>query len=306
MATAIRVTKLGEHIGARIDGVRLGGDVAPETVEAIRRAMLAHKVVFFRGQGHLDDEAQKAFADLLGTRTTAHPVAPLDQEIVPIDSATGARANQWHTDVTFCDRPPKASLLRAVVLPAHGGSTCWANTAVAYERLPAPLRRLADELWAEHTSQFDYAAPNAREELAAAWSAIDFATEHPLVRVHPETGERSLLLGNFAKRILGVSSSESQALIRLFQDRITRLEHTVRWNWEPGDLAMWDNRATQHYAVDDYGDQRRLMHRVTLAGDVPVAVGGERSRVVRGDASGYSVLDVPKPLEPALVSTPAG
>ena len=105
-----------------------------------------------------------------------------------------------------------------------------------------------------------------------------------------------LVLGSFANRVLGVESGESQALFRIFQDRITRLENTIRWKWEFGDVAMWDNRATQHYAISDYGNQRRRMHRVTLAGDVPISVDGERSRVISGDATAYSVVDSPKPL----------
>ena len=113
------------------------------------------------------------------------------------------------------------------------------------------------------------------------------------MRLHPETGERALLLGSFVKRVLGVESGESQALFRIFQDRITRLENTIRWSWELGDVAMWDNRATQHYAICDYGNQRRRMHRITLAGDVPVSLDGERSRVISGDASGYFVIDSP-------------
>jgi alpha-ketoglutarate-dependent taurine dioxygenase len=117
-----------------------------------------------------------------------------------------------------------------------------------------------------------------------------------VVRVHPETGERSLLLGNFVKHILGVNRDESRALFRIFQDRITLLENTIRWNWELGDVAMWDNRATQHYAVSDYGNQSRVMHRITLAGDIPVSVDGEHSRIISGDASDYSVVDAPKRL----------
>lgn len=102
-----------------------------------------------------------------------------------------------------------------------------------------------------------------------------------------------LLLGLFVWRILDIEPDESKTLFRLFQDRITRLENTIRWNWELGDIAMWDNRSTQHYAVDDYGTQRRLMHRITLAGDIPVSVSGETSRIISGDASDYSVIDVP-------------
>lgn len=115
------------------------------------------------------------------------------------------------------------------------------------------------------------------------------------MRVHPETGERALLLGAFAKQILDVNFSESRDLFGLFEARITRLENTIRWNWEPGDVAIGDNGATQHYAVSDYGNHDRRMHRITLARDIPVSVRGERSRVVDGDAADYSVIDNPKP-----------
>ena len=116
-----------------------------------------------------------------------------------------------------------------------------------------------------------------------------------MVRVHPETGERVLLLGHFVKRFVGLGSTESDALFGLLQARITKLENTVRWSWEPGDLAIWDNRATQHYAVSDYDDQFRRLSRVTLAGDVPVDVQGRPSRVVAGDASSYSAVVDPVP-----------
>ena len=225
-----------------------------------------------------------------------------------LESIGGGGANQWHTDVTFVDRPPKASILRAVELPAYGGTTTWASTVSAYQQLPQPLQQLADGLWAMHNNAFDYgqvdpaklaaleADPDAIVKYASQFHATHYETHHPVVRVHPETGERSLLLGNFVKSILGVNGAESQALFRIFQDRITWLENTIRWSWEPGDVAMWDNRATQHYAVSDYGTQHRVMHRVTLAGDIPVSVNGERSRVVSGDASDYSIVDTPKPL----------
>lgn len=308
MSSDLRVVKLGENIGARIDGVRLG-DVDAETAGAINEAMLEHKVLFFRGQHHLDDEAQFAFARCMGVPTSPHPTLKFDGErVMRLDSEEGGRANQWHTDVTFVDRIPKASILRAVELPPYGGTTTWASTVAAYRQLPAALQELADKLWAMHNNQFDYAQvdPAKVAELLAKsgsgskyvreFGATHFEAQHPVVRVHPETGEKALLLGNFVKRILDVSGSESQALFRMFQDRITWLENTIRWSWELGDVAMWDNRATQHYAISDYGDQRRRMHRVTLAGDVPVSVDGESSRVIAGDASDYSVIDNPKRL----------
>ncbi|WP_308258707.1 TauD/TfdA dioxygenase family protein [Saccharothrix obliqua] len=295
------VVRLGSSIGARIDGVRLGGDLDAATVAEIRAALLAHKVVFLRDQRHLDDAGQLAFAGLLGTPTLAHPTVRgrENANVLPIDSDHG-RANSWHTDVTFVDRVPAISVLRAVRLPPYGGDTTWANTATAYETLPPSLKALADNLWAVHTNAYDYAA-NADEvrtggvdvkveEYRREFVSDLYETEHPVVRVHPETGERALLLGQFVKRLVGLTSAESQVLFQLLQQRITRLEHTVRWHWQDGDVAIWDNRATQHYAIADYDDRPRRLHRVTVAGDVPVAVDGTRSVVRRGDASRYSAL----------------
>jgi alpha-ketoglutarate-dependent sulfate ester dioxygenase len=308
VSSDLRVVKLGENIGARIDGVRLGY-LDAETASAINEALTAHKVVFFRGQHHLDDDSHYAFAESLGVPTTPHPTLKSEESrVLRLEAIGGGGANQWHTDVTFVDRPPKASILRAVELPPYGGTTTWASTVSAYQQLPQPLQQLADGLWAMHNNAFDYAQidPAKLAALEADTEAVlkyaeqfhsaHYETHHPVVRVHPETGERSLLLGNFVKAILGVNGAESQALFRIFQDRITWLENTIRWNWELGDVAMWDNRATQHYAVSDFGNQRRAMHRITLAGDIPVSVHGEQSRVISGDASDYSVVDTPKPL----------
>jgi len=307
MSSDLRVVKLSENIGARVDGVRLG-ELDAETAAAINQTLAQHKVLFFRGQDHLDDESHFAFAESLGVPTTPHPTLKFEgSRVMRLESFAGGGANQWHTDVTFVDRIPKASILRAVELPSYGGTTTWASTVAAYQQLPEPLQQLADGLWAMHNNAFDYAQmdidpaklaalqanPDAVLKYAAEFHSAHFETHHPVVRVHPETGERSLLLGNFVKRILGVNSSESQALFRIFQDRITWLENTIRWNWELGDVAMWDNRATQHYAVSDYGSQPRRMHRITLAGDIPVSVRGEQSRVISGDATEYSVIDSP-------------
>ncbi|MFQ6327195.1 TauD/TfdA dioxygenase family protein [Nocardia sp. CWNU-33] len=293
------VTKLGAHIGAQINNVRLGGDLDSATVEVIRRALLEHKVIFFRGQDHLDEDGQYAFAELLGSPTTPHPtVTSHGVKSLAIDSEHG-RANSWHTDVTFVDRIPKASILRAVHLPSYGGSTTWASTVAAYNSLPEPLKRLAENLRAVHTNVYDYAARNVdkstpnTEAYRAEFQSSYYETEHPVVRVHPETGERALLVGHFVKHFVGLSSTESQALFRLFQDRVTRLENTTRWNWAPGDVAIWDNRATQHYAIDDYDDQPRKLTRITLAGDVPVGVDGTASTILAGNAEHYSTIDEP-------------
>jgi alpha-ketoglutarate-dependent sulfate ester dioxygenase len=288
----ITVTKLTSRIGAQLDGVRLGGDLSDDTVATVRSALLEHGVVFFRGQHHLDDESQHAFATLLGT-PIGHPAGshladPDKPVITPIDSEYG-KANRWHTDMTFVPNYPAMSILRAVTLPAYGGSTLWASTAAAYDALPEPLRALAEGTWALHSNRFDYApTPGAtsdgKQALRAAFERIDFRTEHPVVRVHPETGRRTLVAGDFARSLVGYDAHESRTLLELIQRRITMPENTIRWNWAAGDVAMWDNRATQHRAVDDYDDQRRLMHRVTVMGDVPVDVNGDSSRVVSGAA----------------------
>ncbi|MFB6560573.1 TauD/TfdA dioxygenase family protein [Streptomyces sp. NPDC056400] len=287
-ATAtITVTKIGGRIGAEIGGVRLAGDLPDATVAEIRAALLAHKVVFFRGQDHLDEAGHEAFAQLLGA-PVAHPTVPSadGRYALGIDSHHGARANQWHTDVTFVPAYPAFSILRAVTIPPYGGNTLWANTATAYSNLPEPLRALADSLRAVHTNEYDYAAlkpdalPEALAQYREVFTSTTFLTEHPVVRVHPETGERTLLLGNFVQRINGLTGRDSRVLQDLFQAHIESPENTVRWQWRAGDVAIWDNRATQHYGVDDSDDHERTLRRVTVDGDVPVGPDGEPSRLI--------------------------
>ncbi|KUI42866.1 taurine catabolism dioxygenase [Mycobacterium sp. GA-1199] len=299
MPSSLRVFKLGAHIGARIEGVDLSAGVDARTASSINSALLDHKVIFFRDQRGLDDDGQLAFARTLGTPTAAHPtVTSRGERFLPIDSRYD-KANSWHTDVTFVDRIPKASILRAITLPPYGGTTTWASTEAAYDRLPAPLAALAENLWAVHTNQYDYAtlhdepdaAPTAEQQSYRDEFVSDYyETEHPVVRVHPETGRRVLLLGHFVKNFVGLGSTESATLFNLLQARITKLEHTIRWDWQLGDVAVWDNRATQHYAVADYDDQYRRLNRITLAGDIPVDIHGKSSRAVVGDASAYSAV----------------
>jgi alpha-ketoglutarate-dependent taurine dioxygenase len=294
----LTVEQLGGRIGARISDVMLAGDLPDATVAEIRTALLRHKVVFFRDQEHLGDEGHIGFAQRLGPLTTAHPTVNTgNARVLRVTADKGMAANAWHTDVTFVDRVPAISVLRAVTLPPYGGTTVWANTASAYDALPTPLKALADGLWAVHTNSYDYAQRDEESEQPDANYTRDdfvsqmFETEHPVVRVHPETGERSLLLGHFVKCFVGLNSTESVALFQLLQNRITKLENTIRWTWRPGDVAMWDNRATQHYAVADFDSHPREMRRITVAGDVPVSPDGQRSVVLRGDAGAYARLD---------------
>ncbi|UHA75487.1 TauD/TfdA dioxygenase family protein [Paenibacillus sp. 481] len=283
--TAFEVHPVTARIGAEVKGIHLSPNLDAATVHFIRQALLTHKVLFFRGQQQFDDAAQEAFAQLLG-QPFAHPTVPTKQGtnyVLELDSHHGGRADVWHTDVTFIDAYPQASILRGVVIPDAGGDTVWANTATAYEYLPQELRELADQLWALHSNAYDYAArrqnvsADEEQRYRKVFTSTVYETEHPVVRVHPETGERTLVLGGFVKRILGYSQPDSAHLLAIFQDHITRLENTVRWRWAVGDVVIWDNRATQHVAVNDYGDKHRVVRRVTLAGDVPVSVDGRNS-----------------------------
>ncbi len=296
--TRLQVRRLTGRIGAELAGVDLGTLDEVDLV-AIRRALLDHRVVFFRDQA-IDAAGQIAFASRLGPLTLGHPTLPRltdDPEIFDLDSIAGASANHWHTDVTFVERPPIFSVLHALVIPEVGGDTLWANTVAAYRDLPEDLRQLADGLRAVHSNGHDYGRvdvaalkgklrPEQIAHLQAFVSEV-YETEHPVVRVHPETGESALLLGGFAHQLVGHANSESVDLIRIFQSYVTRPENIVRWHWQEGDVAIWDNRATQHYAIADYGDQRRRMQRVTTVGVPALGLDGRPSRSLQGDASRY-------------------
>ena len=285
---ALDIRPLAGRIGAEIRGVRLSGSLAPQTFAAVKAALLRRKVLFFRGQQHLDDAGHEAFGRLFGP-IEPHPTVPSPdgRTLLELDSRHGGRANSWHTDVTFEVAPPQVGVLRAVTIPEIGGDTVWANTVAAYEGLPAPLKALAESLRAVHGNDYDYAAVRAdggeeagRKHYREVFTKTLFEAEHPVVRVHPETGERALLLGHFAKKLAGYSAHDSQRLIEILTGHILRLENTVRWRWAEGDVAIWDNRATQHYAINDYGDAHRVVRRVTVSGDVPVGVDGQRSRAL--------------------------
>lgn len=285
------------RIGAKIVGVDLSKNLSDNIISEIRQALVQYKVIFFRGQEKLDAKGQVAFARRFGEVTTAHPTVPSlpeNPEILDLDyGRTVARANNWHTDVTFVDTPPLGSVLRALVIPPSGGDTIWANSVTAYQDLPNHLRNLADQLWAVHSNAFDYAAAvvDLPEEVRAyreVFTSTVYETLHPVVRVHPESGDRGLFIGGFVRRLRGLSQTESNEIIKLLQAYITRPENTVRWRWKVGDVAFWDNRATQHYAIADYGDQPRHVQRVTIVGDIPVGIDGKQSEAIKGDSSVYN------------------
>jgi alpha-ketoglutarate-dependent taurine dioxygenase len=299
--TTIAARRLTGRIGAELTGIDLR-TADDDQIQELRAAALAHRVVFVRGQD-LSAGEQIDFARRLGPLTQGHPTLPVvdgEELILDLDSLAGSSANHWHTDVTFVDRPPAFSILRAMVLPEVGGDTLWANTVAAYADLPDDLRTLADGLRAVHSNGHDYGRVDllklreqiGEERLAhlSAFVSQVFETEHPVVREHPETGERALLLGGFAHRLVGHGSAESVDLIRIFQSYVTRPENIVRWHWAVGDVAIWDNRATQHYAIADYGNAHRRMQRVTTQGSAVSGLDGRPSASLQGDSTLYNLV----------------
>jgi alpha-ketoglutarate-dependent sulfate ester dioxygenase len=294
----LSVRKLTSRIGAVVEGVDLTAEPSGEMIAALRGAVNEYKVIAF-DLVQLDDPGQERVASWFGELTAAHPTVPAvpgTTNVLAVDSET-SKANEWHSDVTFVVNPPQVSTLRSIVATPYGGETLIANAAAAYRDLPESLRDLADSLWAVHTNAYDYARPTApteaRRQHDDTFVSTVYEAEHPVVRVHPLTGERSLFIGGFAKRITGLSSRESAALLEIFQSYVTRPENVLRWSWSPHQLLIFDNRITQHYAVDNYDDLPRRLNRVTVAGDVPASVDGRRSRQLVGDVSHYSrILEI--------------
>ncbi|MDB4986067.1 MAG: tauD1 [Myxococcaceae bacterium] len=311
----IEVAPVAGYIGAEIGNVDLAKPLSDVAVSEIRGALLKHKVVFFRNQKKVGHAEQISFAQRFGQVTYAHPHEdePYEEfpEILPIDTKRyearyGRRLtsyeSRWHTDVTAAVNPPAASVLRAVNVPAVGGDTQWTNLVAAYENLSAPVRALADQLRAEH--RFGIHLQDSSKYLQRI-RENPLVSIHPVVRVHPETGERALFVQpGFTSHIVGIPKYESEALLKLFFEQIQRPAFTVRFRWQPGDIAFWDNRATAHLAPQDLNhlDVERVLYRVTLTGDIPVGVDGVRSELSEGKA--FSVESHPSAKKRPVVQEP--
>jgi alpha-ketoglutarate-dependent taurine dioxygenase len=274
--------------GAELVGGRIGDEPDASWLLTVLEQYL---VVVLRDQ-HLTHAQQVELARALGTPTPAHPVVPGHPdhpEILELDGAAGGRNARWHTDVTFMPTPPAASVLVGDVMPSHGGDTLWADMRSAYDRLAAPLRTLIDGLEAVHRisplaywgEPFDSAMSREDAQQLFDQAALVPPVVHPMVRVHPTTGRHSIFVNpGFTSHIVGFSRHESDNLLRLLYEHATQPELVVRHRWRAGDVVMWDNRATMHYAADDYGTAPRKMRRVTLRGDNPVGPTGLVGRVV--------------------------
>ena len=286
----LEIEPLTGTLGAVVHGLDLTRDLTAEQAVAVRAAAVRHRVIFLRDQ-HLSPGQQVAFSRHFGTLTPAHPlVGGLDDqhpEVLQLDSAdyplgVGSRGkgtsynNRWHTDVTFSATPPAFAVLAGKVIPPRGGDTLWADLVDAYATLSEPIQRLIDPLVAVHDANATFNRFRAEDptgEQRAKLSKLE-PVRHPVVRVHPETGERGLFVNDtFTAAIEGLEPAESDAILQLLYAHTIAPERTVRWHWREGDLAVWDNRSTAHYAAADY-TERRVMHRITVAGDRPVGIDG--------------------------------
>ncbi|OQQ14301.1 taurine dioxygenase [Streptomyces sp. M41(2017)] len=308
--TRLEVKPAAGHIGAEITGVDLAEELPDAVVAAIRAAVLRWKVVFFRDQ-RLDHTTQVAFARRFGepvrlrSRGSASPKDFPEVETTADRLELGGRYGMdheewlrrrrhsllrgWHCDHGARVDPPAATILRAETVPPYGGDTTWSNLAAAYAGLSAPVRAFVDGLRAEHRLGVGYQTRPGEDAYARHLLDRQVATEHPLVRVHPETGERVLFVnGYYVEQILDVSRPESRAILEMLLEQAVRPEYTVRFRWEPGSVAFWDNRATIHLAPSDtaHVDHPRVMHRVMLAGDVPEGVDGKPSAPITGSEPG--------------------
>ncbi|MEU0786684.1 TauD/TfdA family dioxygenase [Streptomyces sp. NPDC006173] len=277
------ITPIAPEMGAVIRDFRLSDDIAPAQLASIRSDLLKYKVLFFRDQQHLNAEMQQRLSRLFGEPFGQPEQSDLHTLIRSQDSFSPEgekhsrndkrfRNDVWHVDRVYLAAYPKIAILLALKVP-NFGDTLWANTEIAYRNLPRPLRELAEKLRVRHSDALYQSAPDASHINSPAKHEV----VHPMVIVHPETAERSLLVGNLAQRIEGLSSRESSALLNIFQSHIEQPEHVIRWSWREGDVAIWDARSTQHYAVDDYGTSTRCMRRILLQGDAPTGIDGNRS-----------------------------
>ena len=274
-SSPLEITPLTPALGAEISGVDLGQALDVATEDAVYRALLDHLVIFFRDQD-ITPERHLAFAKSFGTIDDPHPLyahVPGFEPIVMLanDAGNPPDTDVWHTDLTFKQDPPFASILIAREVPESGGDTLWTSLYAAYESLPDDLKAHLEPLSAIHDmgdfrNNFSRGESSA-ERLTPALQDFGCAI-HGVVQTHPVTKRKFLYVNEaFTVHIVGKTARESRALLALLLDHIDRPEHQVRFKWRPGSIAMWDNRCTQHYAVSDYLPARRCMNRVTVVRD---------------------------------------
>jgi taurine dioxygenase len=271
------ITPLNGALGAQISNIDLSRPLAEETASAIRRAFADHVVLLFRAQ-HLDAANQVAFTELFG-KVEPHPLRTrrtvdgypgvLILENQP--DKPGARNDYWHSDISHAERPPLASVLHAGIVPQGKGDTMFCNMYRAWEDLSEGMRRMLDGMRAAHSGAATQRRNNLEVNDGIEISSVPPPRLHPVARTHPDTGRKALFVNpHFVTHFEAMTEEESKPLLDFLTGHATRPENVYRHTWQEGDVLMWDNRATMHYAVRDYSPHdRRLMYRTTAAGEVP-------------------------------------
>ncbi len=277
METAITVRKLAGGIGAEISGVDLTREMTDDAFKAIHRAWLDHVVIFFRDQ-NLSNAQYLAFAERMG-EPVEYPFIrgidgfPVITPVIKLEHESINFGGVWHTDTTYLHEPPKGTLLLAREVPPQGGDTIFANQYLAYDTLSDGLKATLQTLTGISSSAKADVSKSREDRMAAAPAARAndvLIAEHPVVRTHPETGRKALYINpGHTVRFKGWTEAESAPLLSFLHQHQIKEEFTCRFNWQPGSLALWDNRAAMHYPINDYHGHRRIMHRITLKGGRP-------------------------------------
>jgi taurine dioxygenase len=274
----IQATRVARALGVVVSGVDISQDLPQSAVDELSKLLIEHQILFFRDQP-ISPQAQARFAARFGTLHVhpVYPVMPELPEIMLIDTHPGFLPDNdnWHTDVTFSETPPLAGILAAKRIPSAGGDTLWSSMSAAYEALSEPMRRFLDGLTAQHSIAKSFPAerwqsdPAFKERYERAVAKHPPVT-HPVIRTHPVSRRKGLFVNEgFTTHINELSPQESQSVLAFLCAHVARPEFTVRWSWRVDDVAFWDNRVTQHYAIADYLPERRTMHRATVNGDKP-------------------------------------
>jgi taurine dioxygenase len=275
---SIQVARVGRALGAQVSGLDLSADLVPADFDRLQELLIEHQVLFFRDHP-ITPQAQARFAAHFGSLHIhpIYPVLPELPEIMLIDTHSGFLPDNdnWHTDVTFSQTPPLAGILAAKRLPSVGGDTLWSSCSAAYEALSVPMRKMLEGLTAQHSVAKSFPPerwqndPAFKERYERAVAKHPPVT-HPVVRTHPVNGRAGLFVNEgFTTHINELAPRESEALLAFLFKHAGQPEFTVRWRWRVDDIAFWDNRVTQHYAIADYLPERRTMHRATVNGDRP-------------------------------------
>src|SRR6204780_2265256 len=277
-AMTLTVSRLTPALGALVEGIALADELPQASIDQLGELLVEHQILFFRRQP-LTPQQQCRFAARFGDLHIhpIYPVLPELPEIMVIDTHGDFLPDNdnWHTDVTFSPTPPLAGLLAAKQIPSVGGDTLWSSSCAAYEALSEPVRRQLDGLTAQHSVAKSFPAerwqndPAFKERYERAVAKHPPVT-HPVVRTHPVSSRKGLFVNEgFTTHINELSAPESEAVLKFLYSHIAKPEFTIRWRWSVDDIAFWDNRNTQHYAIADYLPERRTMHRATVIGDKP-------------------------------------